>query len=321
MSEKETDIKLNAADALEFEPLPVRPSKLGQRLKTFFLVILSGATGALFWEYFGEKVTLVFDQSNSEVPLIRAELGEVKTRPQNPGGIKVPNQKVFVYDDIHATAGGQPRLKPVERLLPPPEKPLPKEFGKAPPQPKTLKHQVNSGKISKNIDPLSNIPSMTEVESAKRPINPPLVPELSNSLSSNKETLKNAKKLPDDVIVKNIDKNDTKTKIRSTQNISKINSAKNKNTQNEFADSGYRVQLAASRSIRATRKVWTKLRKQNLDLLGNFDMTVTKVDLGKKKGIFYRLRVGPFPKKNKARKLCKALKKRKLGCLVIRPSE
>ena len=54
MSEKETDIKLNAADALEFEPLPVRPSKLGQRLKTFFLVILSGATGALFWEYFGE---------------------------------------------------------------------------------------------------------------------------------------------------------------------------------------------------------------------------------------------------------------------------
>ena len=126
MSEKETDIKLNAADALEFEPLPVRPSKLGQRLKTFFLVILSGATGALFWEYFGEKVTLVFDQSNSEVPLIRAELGEVKTRPQNPGGIKVPNQKVFVYDDIHATAGGQPRLKPVERLLPPPEKPSPK---------------------------------------------------------------------------------------------------------------------------------------------------------------------------------------------------
>ena len=72
---------------------------------------------------------------------------------------------------------------------------------------------------------------MTEVESAKRPINPPLVPELSSSLSSNEEIFKNAKKSPDDVIVQNIDKNETKIKIRSKQNTSKINSARNKNTQ------------------------------------------------------------------------------------------
>jgi len=83
----------------------------------------------------------------------------------------------------------------------------------------------------------------------------------------------------------------------------------------------YRVQLAAARSAEAARGEWDRLRRKNLDLLGDLGLTVTKVDLGAAKGIFYRLRVGPLAGEKEARALCKALAARKVGCLVVRPGK
>lgn len=81
----------------------------------------------------------------------------------------------------------------------------------------------------------------------------------------------------------------------------------------------YRVQLAAARTPEAARAEWDRVRRKNLDLLGDLGLTVTKVDLGPKKGVFYRLRVGPLANDAAARKLCKDLAKRRIGCLVIKP--
>jgi len=48
-------------------------------------------------------------------------------------------------------------------------------------------------------------------------------------------------------------------------------------------------------------------------------LSVTKADLGPKKGVFYRLRVGPVADEAAARALCANLAKREMGCLVVRP--
>src|SRR5260221_12048481 len=53
------------------------------------------------------------------IPLIRADQKAVKERPSNAGGATVPNQDKYVYNP------NQPEGK-VERLLPPPETPMPK---------------------------------------------------------------------------------------------------------------------------------------------------------------------------------------------------
>ena len=71
--------------------------------------------------------------------------------------------------------------------------------------------------------------------------------------------------------------------------------------------------------MRSANAVWLKLRKSNTDLLGDLKMKVTKVDLGKNKGIFFRLRVGPFEARDEARALCNLITKRKIGCLVVKP--
>ena len=50
-----------------------------------------------------------------------------------------------------------------------------------------------------------------------------------------------------------------------------------------------------------------------------FIVATCSYDLGKKKGVFFRLRVGPLLSDKEARQLCHALKKRRVGCLVVKP--
>ncbi len=84
----------------------------------------------------------------------------------------------------------------------------------------------------------------------------------------------------------------------------------------------YKVQLAAVRSLESlkwTQGKWQRLRSKNLDLLGKLTLSVTKADLGPKKGVFYRLRAGPVADEAAARALCAKLARHKMGCLVVRP--
>ena len=55
-------------------------------------------------------------------PLIKADPRPTKLRPDDPGGLEVPNRDKLVYERLAANAPGQR----VERLLPPPETPLAK---------------------------------------------------------------------------------------------------------------------------------------------------------------------------------------------------
>jgi hypothetical protein len=56
-------------------------------------------------------------------PLIKADESPTKVAPVNPGGLQVPNQDIEVYGTVQR--GGQVARPGVERLLPPPERPLP----------------------------------------------------------------------------------------------------------------------------------------------------------------------------------------------------
>ena len=51
----------------------------------------------------------------SEAPLIRAELRPMMVRPAEPGGLKIPDQNLLIYD---------PGKHMAEHLLPPPEQPM-----------------------------------------------------------------------------------------------------------------------------------------------------------------------------------------------------
>jgi len=54
-----------------------------------------------------------------EAPLIRADDKPMKVKPDQPGGMPVPDQNVSVYDP-------KPAAAPVEKFVPPPEQPMPR---------------------------------------------------------------------------------------------------------------------------------------------------------------------------------------------------
>ena len=63
--------------------------------------------------------------AGGDVPLLRAEPGPARERPSDPGGMTVPYRDLLALHELGAP-GGETGEPVVERLLPPPETPLPR---------------------------------------------------------------------------------------------------------------------------------------------------------------------------------------------------
>ncbi len=287
--------------ALEFEPVaPFRPAR-----RFGFVFILSALTvvalaAASGWYFLGDGLLVGKEPG---IPLIRAKPGPVKVRPENPGGLDVPNRDKLVYERMR---GGDPEAR-VERLLPPPETPL------APPERKTVRQNAvplsvpTPRRITGNKKApqklTAKVPSVADVNKVQPPQTAPAPPK-SEAPSRPFRGVKEAaqpKRTPEKKTPKPVQKAKAEAKTIPP------------------AKAGYRVQLAAVRSPERAKQEWARLTKKHADLLGGFSLTVVKADLGPKKGIFYRLRAGPVPSEDAARKLCGLLAERKVGCLIVRP--
>ncbi len=97
----------------ELRDPPRRSRALGAFLATFALAAFAGVV----WYAYDRGL-----QAGSEAtaPLIQADRSPIKVRPEQPGGLDVPNQDKLVYGALRP---GQGEGATVERLLPPPEAP------------------------------------------------------------------------------------------------------------------------------------------------------------------------------------------------------
>ena len=111
---------VDTPDILAFEPVE-RSHRGGWRGTVAALVLIPvflGTAGWAAWHYLGDLLVV---EDAYDIPLIRANLGPVKVRPENPGGMQVPDQDKLVYDRMR----GDEKPPEVERLLARPEPPLP----------------------------------------------------------------------------------------------------------------------------------------------------------------------------------------------------
>jgi hypothetical protein len=94
--------------------------------------------------------------------------------------------------------------------------------------------------------------------------------------------------------------------------------AQKKGTASSVAAAGkHYIQLASLENATQAKQEWKRLSTRNKDVLGKLKPTITKAELEGGR-VFYRLRAGGFSR-NKAQDLCKKLRSRKVGCLVINP--
>src|SRR5205823_13783640 len=88
-------------------------------------IVMALFAGGLWFFYHQGARQSVVSGPGGEVPLIRADDRPMKIKPDQPGGMPVPDQNVSVYNE-------KPGAAAVEKLLPPPEQPMPRPAPKEP---------------------------------------------------------------------------------------------------------------------------------------------------------------------------------------------
>jgi cell division septation protein DedD len=255
----------------EEEPAPPRSNFV----RPIILGIVALLCAVALWFAFSKSR----DTGGGTIPLIRADQGATKMRPDQPGGDAVPDQDKFVFNP------NQPGSK-VEKLLPQPEQPLPRPMGRV------------------MVDPNAPLPTqevgevLTPKAAPAAPIAKAMPPATTSGMLTSPD---GAKSVPGIVIPP-----------------AGAPPASAKPTAPSAAAGVFRVQIAATKDEATARSEWDRLRKTHGDLLGTLSPTMVKVDLGDK-GIFYRIQAGPIADHVKAEKLCTELKKLSIGCIVVSP--
>lgn len=301
----------------DFRPIPKPKPKTRRGLWIFAgVLVVAGAAGAGGWYFLNDWLGA---EPGGEVPLIRADSNPVKVRPEEPGGMDVPDRDKLVYDRID---GGEDRSS-VERLLPPPENPLPK------PEPPASAEagSTTPSAPAESVDTVQT--AQTSPSAAKTETPPPAAPE--KVVPSVEDVLK-AMQPPPPVETKKAAEA-TKPAEASKEQVASApapapapvpappSASKPAPAKAPVATKtgAYRIQLAALRSRDGVESEWKRLRSRNKDLLGELELSVMRADLGPGKGVFFRLRAGPLADEQAAKALCQKLSERKVGCLVVRP--
>lgn len=302
-------------DSLQFKPVDPRRSSSrgsGRSVKFLLAFLVALALGAAWFVWGGE----LFGSKTERVPLIKAAAGPIKVRPERPGGLEVPNRDKLIYDRLEK----DPPKSITETLLPRPEVPL---VPQAKPPLAAVKKALVKKTLVKKAPKVSDMPLVAQAKRQPAPALPPAVP-LRPALGPGK-----ADKTADQA-----------QSIRTKAGQTKAGQTKAGRVQTPLpkeviaairpppvmlapaqasppADS-FLIQIAALRSAEAARQEWLRLSKKHEDLLGSLKLTVVRADLGTK-GIYFRLRAGPFMNRETAKSTCLSLAQRKIGCMVIRP--
>jgi hypothetical protein len=265
-----------------------RPGRRRLITSLVVLVALGGFVGIVWHAYNQGKA----GGGDAVVPLLKADDSPTKVRPDQPGGMDVPNQDKLIYDRL--APGGQIATPQIERLLPPAEAPVarpPAPVAQAPATPS----QATGAPTDLQPPPLGERQVTTAPSPNAVPAQPPIPvapPAPSQAVPPSQAPAAQA------------------PRPAPTQQAAVAPPT----TTAPIPSGAARIQLGAVRSADAAQKEWARLQTANRDILGGLTMNVVTANLGER-GIYYRIQAGPAAD---AADLCNKLKARNVGCIVVR---
>ncbi len=303
-------------------------------------VVLVGVAWAVSDRYFDESGGV------ESVPLITAEETPVKVRPADPGGVEVLDRDKYVYKSL---TDDEPDA---ESLLPPPEEPMqrpsvevseaealvdpaepaeesmaevieaapeparPEEPDVAAVAPQEMQHQETEQEMEEAAEPVvKNLPAelpepaTPEAEELLDAVTPePKIVEAEPVPAPEPEPEPESAPEPEPA-----PESEAKAAPAAAETVTETTA---ETTAATVDGPGFMVQVGSTQNEAAAGEELERLAKKHAALLGALDTVVVRADLGDK-GVWYRMRVGPFAARDEANDVCGQLKAVDVGCYVV----
>lgn len=261
-------------------------------IPTIMLVsVIAGFVMIAYYAYNSGKQQPLKDD---DLLVVEAEKTPVKEKPEDPGGMKFPNQDKTIFE----TFSNSPTPPKVERVLPAPEEPITSaEPAAGTPEnaetPKAEETPDNNGGNNESVISDNNAES-NKTESAEK--------------SDKKESSATEVKKVEAVGVDDRKPAETKTEAKPATGKPKAGEQKS-----AAKSGGLKIQLGAYASEKEATETWHKIQKRFPSIAGKTS-SISRADVKGK--TFYRLRLGGFADKAAATELCKNLSAKGQGCML-----
>jgi hypothetical protein len=271
------------------------PDSMARMFKTVVALLVLFVIALVSWAVWpnGKSKT-----SAEAVPLIQADNSAYKVKPDEPGGMPIPNKDSTVFETMGTGRDGP---KHAENLLEDNEKPMKKEdaFDKDDSSPATV--TVDHSKDDPKVEYL--VSSGDKESATATTVTTPVDPI--NTVGAVKPALPaSALPTPKPVVAPSVPK---KTDI--------ITALKEEAGSPVYKPGTSYIQLAAVKSEGDAKTKWVKLQGM-YPALKPMSLHVQKADLGVK-GVFYRVQAGPVSAAD-AGAVCTKIKSAKGDCIVVK---
>jgi hypothetical protein len=287
------------------------------------------------------------------IPVIRASSSPFKEKPENSGGMRIPNQNKLVYRRMEGLPSPDTSQ---DHVLAGPEQPVAPPSGPAPaapasssetlypgrpqmltPQPARSSVQVPAQQAPQaemtEAMPAAPAPARRQTKAAESPpvsasgpaaakaetIMPAVPVRAAAPVASERRPVRRAP-VEQPVAARPARTVTTRSKPQSVRHshpqARHVAPAMTARVAKHRAEGGYVVQLAALRSLDAAKAEWRRLSRRDRALLSGLNPDFIKVRLGSK-GVFWRLRAGSMSEQV-AHTLCRRLAQHRQGCIVAR---
>lgn len=299
------------------------PGKRGLFALGFAVVGIVAFAGTIIVSYRGS------DRLSADgPPLLTADPSPTKSRPDQPGGMDVPHQDKLVYERLHDRSNHPT----VERLLPPPEAPLPRpvvtpQIPAVPPMPITptvaqLPPPPPGATATVPRDAM-DATAMPAPAQATAPAPAPAARQSPPAAAKPAGTVQPTavspppKAAPQPVPAPTAA---VKPAVAPPPAATLVAQQPAPQPAKPVAAGGsgtWRIQLASVRSESEAAAEWKRITGRHPDALGGLSMQIAKADLGEK-GVFYRVQGGGADEA-RAKSICAQLRALNTGCVVVRP--
>lgn len=270
------------------------------RSRNNFLSVFAGIALAAVVGWF--VLSPQYVEESSEIPVIRRPQTAIKIRPENPGGMDIPNQDKEVYNIVEKK---NVDTTVVENLLPTPETPKLPDI-----VPEVSDIDENAKDLDEIVDEVVD-ETQTKSTNAEK--------EAENKTVKVAEQKEKATSAVPEKPAELLKKEEPKTEVKVEAKPEAKQPEKTKETAEiaaQATDGKWQIQLMASKNKAAVEKAWADLSNRYA-LLKSYSHEIQTSDLGAQ-GIFYRLRAGAFADKNAASAACATLKKQGLNDCIAK---